>query len=906
MSEATYRISRDVVPKTYEIDLSTSPRRKGFSGTLHATAQVVRATEVVTLHGRALNVKEAFATLGRRKLPAKVRIDAAAQTIELRFGEALPKGEVGLTLVYAGTLDVGLNGLYLAKSGAERAIASQCEAAEARAIFPCWDEPDLKASLQWTVRTDPGLAVVTNGVPRSKRRDPKTGQDVHRFEPTPVISTYLATVTVGHYDSTPVRQVRGTPCRVLAPRGKIEQAAFAEEVTDFVLPWFVDYFAQRYHYGKLDQVALPAFDAGAMENAGAIFYRQQLLLMDEATTSWGGKKAIAETIAHEIAHQWFGNRVTMVWWDDLWLNEAFATWVSHKVVDEWQPSWRIWDDFQSMRRHAMALDALETTHPIYTEVESPGQATEMFDAITYYKGCCILRQLEAWIGAEPFRDGLRAYLKRFKDRNARGQDLWASLGATAGVDVARVATSWTEQEGLPLISIDASERGDRTVVRLSQRRFFSRPAAMEAKDSQRWAIPVQLRWSDGTSVHTERLLLDTERLEHELPGRAAWIHGNAEGIGFYRAELSRELLQRLADARRASAAEPQRGAGLPSKQGAPASDGNRPWEAVPHGGGSLTPVERQVLLDDLWAMVLCGRASIDAFLDLLATYRGEEDYVVLEALVGRLDALVHRLAAKSDLPRLRAFVAHLLSPALAKLGWEPEAGEDPARASARAVVVSGLGDLARDPSALRQAAALAEREREAPASVDANLAAVVVRLTGLRGDQGTLQTFVEEFERRRSRQASPEEQLRYLGGLASFERPAQARAILELSLTDAVPQESMIALLRPLLARPATTALTWTFLQERWEAIVSRAGLMQISRLVEGLGALPLSRRRQVESFFQAHPVEEARRALRQALEEMELRDELRRREAPRLSAWLARYSPTPQRANSSSAQSRT
>ncbi|HWV38156.1 MAG TPA: M1 family metallopeptidase [Vulgatibacter sp.] len=854
MSAAVYRLPRDVVPASYEIDLTTSPRRKSFSGTLVAVVTVERPTAEVVLHGRGLRVREAFTQRGRRRLPAKVRLDAEAQTIRLCFDEPLPKGEAKITLHYAGKLDEGLNGLYLAKNGPERAIASQCEAVEARAIFPCWDEPDRKATLQWTVRTDPGLVVVTNGVPRSSRRDPSTGMVVHRFEPTPVLPTYLAAVTVGRYESTEVRVIGGTPCRVLTMEGKVEQAAFAEEVTEQVLPWFTSYFRQRYHYGKLDQVALPAFDAGAMENAGAIFYRQQLLLMDEATTSWAGKKAIAEAIAHEIAHQWFGNRVTMEWWDDLWLNEAFATWISHKAVDQWKPQWRIWDDFQTMRRHAIGLDALGTTHPIYTKVESPAQATEMFDAITYYKGCCVLRQLETWVGADAFREGLRAYVRRFKDRNAAGRDLWEAIGTASGVDVATFAASWISQAGFPLVTIEADEREGRTVLRLSQRRFFSRPEAMAAGSAQRWAIPLRLRWSDGEKIRTEALLLDGDEQAHELPGRAKWVHGNAEGVGFYRTELSPALLSKLA----ASGLE------------------------------GLDPVERQVVLDDQWALVLCGRAPIDSFLELIAAFEGERDYVVLEALVGRLDVLVHRVAPKEALPALRRFVAELLRPAHEELGWSDGAEPDPATAVARAAVISGLGDLARDEATLRRASEVAEQERKDPSAVDPNLAAVVLRLAALRGRPQTLDDFVTEYRRRRERRAPPEEQLRYLGALAAFEKRSLTQTVLDLCLGDTVPQESMVSLLRQLLARPATAELTWRFLQERWSEVLSRAGLMQLSRLVESLGSLPLSRKREVETFFAAHPVEEARRALSQALEEMALRDELRRREGPRLAAWLA------------------
>ncbi|HEY0840133.1 MAG TPA: M1 family metallopeptidase, partial [Vulgatibacter sp.] len=504
--------------------------------------------------------------------------------------------------------------------------------------------------------------------------------------------------------------------------------------------------------------------------------------------------------------------------------------------------------------------------------------------ITYYKGCCVLRQLEAWVGPGSFRDGLRGYLRRFKDGNAAGEDLWEAIGASSGVDVAGFASSWTRQEGFPLVSIDAEERGGRTVLRLSQRRFYSRPEAMEEESDQRWAIPLRLRWSDGTQVHTEAVLLDAAEAEHELPGRAEWIHGNADGIGFYRVELSAALVSRLA-AHGPSAREMP----APSARSAPspksskrAVSGRSPKGRAPSepaalvgttGAGAaldaLTPVERQVLLDDQWALVLCGRQPIGTFLDLLSAFHGEKDYVVLEALVGRLDVLVNRVAPKEALPALRAFVGDLLRPAHEELGWGEGPGDDPSRAVARAVLISGLGDLARDEATLRRAAAVADEECRSPASVDANLAAVAVRLAALKGTSSTLDNFVAEYRSRRDRRASPEEQLRYLGALSAFEKPALAKAVLDLTLSDTVPQESMVSLLRPLMARPATAELAWRFLKDRWQEVVSRAGLMQLSRLVEGLGALPLSKKREVESFFAAHPVEEARRALAQALEEM-------------------------------------
>ncbi len=852
--EAGYRLPREIVPQAYAIDLTTTPRRKGFSGSVAIEVCLVAATDSIVLHARGLKLGEVAARVGRKRIPATVRYQRARETASLHFDRELPQGDLTLELTFAGRLDPRMHGLYLARSGPEVAVASQCEAADARAIFPCFDEPDRKATFNWTVRTDPGLTVITNGVPKGSRKDPKTGLAVHRFEPTPVLPTYLAAVAVGRFDATQVRHVRGVPCRVVVPEGKLAQAEFAEEVTDAVLPWFTTYFAQRYHYAKIDQVAVPGFDAGAMENAGAIFYRQQLLLLDEATASWHGRKQIAETIAHEIAHQWFGNRVTMHWWDDLWLNEAFATWISHKAVDGWRPDWRIWDDFLVLRRAAMGLDALESTHPIYAPVESPAQATEMFDAITYYKGCCVLRQLEAWIGEGPFREGLRSYMRRYKDRNAAGADLWHAIGVAADIDVDTVAQSWTEQAGFPVVHFEASERAGRTVLHVAQRRFFARHDLRDT-GNVRWFLPLQIRWSDGKRTHVHRALVREREEAIELPGRAVWVHGNADSIGFYRVELSEKLLDAVAGAVR-----------------------------------ELTPAERQALLDDVWALVLAGAQPIDRFLDLLAAFRGDADYVVVEAMAARAAVLLHRLADEATVPALRRFLHQLFAPALAALGWEGAADEGPDRAVARAELVGVLGELCRDEAVLDRATALAEVEAADPSAVEPNLAGVVVRLSAIRADRKRVDRLVGEYLARRERRASPEEQSRYLRALAAVEKSGPLREVLSLTLGETIPQEQLVSVLRALFARPTQAVATWRFLQRNWAAVAGRTGPMAISHLVEATGRLPAQHKREIERFFAKHPVEEARRALQQALEEIDLYAALREREGPRLSAWLARH----------------
>jgi puromycin-sensitive aminopeptidase len=760
-----------------------------------------------------------------------------------------------LHIRYTGKLSSGLHGLYLAVDGADRAIVSQCEASDARAIFPCFDEPGFKAPLVWTVRTDPGLTVITNGASVTQRRT--GGRALHRFKATAPIPTYLAAVTIGEYDGTPARRIAKVPCRIWSGPAKGAQTGFAEQVTAAVLPWFERYFGKSYAFTKLDQVAVPGFDAGAMENAGAIFYRQGLLLMQPGATSWAAQKRIAEVVAHEIAHMWFGNLVTLAWWDDLWLNEAFATWIA---VDLWQPEWRLWDDTVESRQAALAADGLMSTHAIYAEVNNPAEATELFDVITYEKGCAVLRMLERYLGDGRFRTGIRDYMQRFAFGNAAGRDLWDALGRASGEEIEPIATSWINQAGCPLVTVSAGREGSTPVLHLGQRRFFAHPGAMADATPARWQIPIVLRLGDGAAVREQRVLLReanaTVTLEEGESVR--WCFPNADAVGFYRTQLDDALLSQLLDE------------GLPA----------------------LTPAERATLIEDQWALVLCGAGSIDRFMRVLSAFGCESDHIVSRTLANRLAYLEAFLVADADRSKLHHFVAALSGNQWADLGWESQADEAPPRTARRATVVYLLGHVARDPKILAHATELALREMRDPSAVHADIANVVVQLAAQRGDRALLDRFVRTYVARRRMRLAPEVQARYLHALGRFEEPAAVERVLSLCLDGTVPQDQLRAVLTPLLSARASNRRTWVFLQRHWTTLAPRIGDMALPRLVEALGMLPVDLRDEVEGFFAAHPVAEAKRAVHKALEALALRAHLLAREQARLGDWLDRNPP--------------
>ncbi len=663
---------------------------------------------------------------------------------------------------------------------------------------------------------------------------------------------------MGDFEASAVTRPGKIPCRVVCGRGKLGQTDFAAEVTAAALTWYQDYFAQRYNYQKLDQVAVPGFDAGAMENVGAIFYRQNLLLMAPGATSWQAQKRIAEVIAHEIAHQWFGNLVTMKWWDDLWLNEAFATWVAFKAIDAWRPKWRIWDEYLQSKEAALEADALVNTHPVYTEVQSPAEATELFDVITYEKGCSILRMVESYLGEEVFRDGIRRYLAAFKNGNATGRDLWQKLEEASGEPMSELLQRWVTTEGFPLLSVDLAEVDGATVLRLRQRRFFASGVEESQAPAVTWPIPMTIGYDRGLGLKTLRVSLHEAEAKVRLPagGELCFVHPNLGATGFYRTQLDDELLRRL----------------------------------LAHGLTSLDPASRICLIDDQWALVRSGLAHVESFVEVLRAFRDEHDYAVVRSLAGRLGYLDQRLVGDADRPRFARFVSDLFAARLAEVGFAGRAHEDEGVAARRATLIHALGDLARDPRVLDEAERCMRRELVDPAAIDANLAGVVLALAALRGDEDLLREYLRVYKERKAARLAPELQSRYLGALPYFEDEAAAASILQACLDGTIPQEQLRTILVPRLLRRGHQRETWDFVKQHFGYLRERVGVMGISRLVEATGALPFELYDDVREFFAQNPVAEAKRALQKALEAMTLREQLREREGARLGRWLAEH----------------
>jgi puromycin-sensitive aminopeptidase len=550
---------------------------------------------------------------------------------------------------------------------------------------------------------------------------------------------------------------------------------------------------------------------------------------------------------------WYGDLVTMAWWDDLWLNEAFATWMAFHVVDAWKPEWKMWNDFQHHRAAALGLDALAETHPIYVKVRTPSEATQNFDLITYEKGASVVRMIERFLGAETFREGVRRYIRAHGEGNAVAADLWNALAEASGQDVEPVVRAWIEQPGFPLLRLRRSERDGRSWLRFEQERFLSNPKAK--RPGALWPVPWVGRVASGESTRTVRQLLTKRRGEIELPVRGPrFVYGNAEEGGFYRPLHDEAELAALAGALDA-----------------------------------LAPVERMGLVGHQWAAARAGSAAVDAFLDLALSFGRERDPDVLVALRGPLE-LCARCSGRTLGPAreaaLRARVARTFHPAFAEAGWESAPHERDDDRLRRAALLGLVGEVGEAKEVLGEARERGLRFLADRRSLEPNLADAVVSLAARAGGEPLFERYLAA-----SREAStPQDQRRFLLGLGAFAEPKLVERALELTLTDAVGTQDVAILLTRLIGNRAASERAWAFWKKRFEKLRRRMPPMLVTRPIEALPALGTRAwRNDVAAFFRAHPVATGARAVKQTLEQFDLNLAFDERAKGVVGKWLER-----------------
>ena len=843
MTANPHRLPRTVLPRHYQLVLEPDLEAARFAGRQAVRIEVTEAVERILCNAIELAIDEAWLTAADGSGPRTelaVELDESLERAAFTASTPIAAGTYLLHSAFRGELNDKLRGFYRSTftdhEGNERTIATtQFESTNARRAFPCWDEPDFKASFGVTLTVAPDLFAVScaGEVGRATRPDGRV--DV-TFADTMVMSTYLVAFIVGPLEATEPVDVNGTPLRVVHPLGQGHLTAFALDCGAFCVRYFEEYFGIAYPGDKLDLVAVPDFAFGAMENLGCVTFREVLLLIDPDAATQPELQRAADVIAHEIAHMWFGDLVTMAWWEGLWLKEAFATFMEMKATDAYRPDWQRWVDFGLSKTAAYDTDALASTRAIEYEVVSPADAEGMYDILTYEKGAAVVRMLEQYLGEEQFRRGVRLYLQRHSYGNTRTTDLWDALEEASSQPVRAVMDSWIFQGGFPLVSGEL-DRASGTLA-LSQQHF-----RYDGDGTHRFGVPVIVDAVRGGSRTTHRLLLDGERAQLELAGADAVVL-NAGGHGFYRSRYR-------AEGRAALTAAAQE---------------------------LLTPIERYNLIDDAYAAMLAGQVAAADVLALCRELAHDDDLSVWQRISGALAGLA-RLLDGEDLARLESAVRSLSLPALDIVGWEPAAGEGDRQRELRATLFSLAGTTGNDPGVQSRTAAL-----HGDPGADPSLAAAAVTVLAHVGGAARW----EEFKARIGGATTPQEVRRYTFALADFDDWALTEATLRLCLDGEIKSQDGPFVVARTIANRRGADRAWGFVEQHWDELNERFPTNTISRMLGTITTVTdAALAARIETFLDTHPVPQGSKTVAQNREKMSVMVALARREAAALAEAL-------------------
>lgn len=859
-----YRLDGPIRPVRYELTLEPDLEAATFAGEVLISVLVTAPTDTIACNALDLDILAADLTEGPLSdgsplAVTGVALDAETERVTFTLERTLLPGEAHLRVRFNGQLNDKLRGFYRSTftdtDGVEQVIATtQFEATDARRAFPCWDEPDHKASFVISLIVDKDLFAVSNASELSREPAPdRTGKHLVRFAETIVMSTYLVAFVVGPLEATAPIDVDGTPMRVIYPKGKGHLTDFALEVGAFCLRHFTNYYGIPYPGDKLDLVAVPDFAFGAMENLGCVTFREILLLVDPATTTQAELLNVTDVVNHELAHMWFGDLVTMKWWNGIWLNEAFATFMEMHATDAFRPQWDRWTTFGLSRTAAFDTDSLTSTRPIEYPVISPADAEGMFDILTYEKGAAVVRMLEQYLGEDQFRAGIRQYLAEHAYGTTETTDLWDAIESATGEPVRRIMDSWIFQGGFPVISVDVVNDG--RTLRLSQHRFGYAGDLGDGEspipahdDAAQWIVPLifsQRSATDGV-ITFEKVLLDQPSIDIDLIEPATWIYVNTEGTGFYRARYAPDLRAAL----------------------------------VAHAQTDLSAIERYGLVDDIWASVLAGDLEAHDFLEVAEAFREEADLSVWQRIIAGLTAL-DRVVDGDGRAALHTRVRGLINPAYEKLGPEPRPEDSDRDRALRGVLFEALGVLGGNIDVQSRAHVILDIGALEP---DPALVAASVNIVAATGTS----TDFDEFIRRMKNAPTPQEELRYLGALADFPDPDLIARLVRMTLTDEVRSQNAPLLLRRALSNRDAGEIAWFFVSSEWEAITTRLPSNSIARFLEGIRGLSRSgTAAEVMAFFETHEVPQGDKILAQHLERLEVNVALRQRESERLARRL-------------------
>ncbi|KAI7832592.1 peptidase family M1-domain-containing protein [Gamsiella multidivaricata] len=851
----------NVTPSHYTLTITPDLEKYTFRGYVEINITIHEATKTIQINTKELTTSWVNVEIdGKTHDAAETTFDEHRETTTFTFESELPKGSAVLSMHFDGILNDKMAGFYRSsykdtEGNAKVMGVTQFEATEARRAFPCWDEPSAKATFSIKLVIPVDLVALSNMPVESVTMVEPEEKTVH-FEKTPIMSTYLVAWAVGDFEyveSTTTKLENPVTCRVYTLPGLKEQGRFAVEITPKILEYFSEIFGTAYPLPKMDQIAVPDFDMGAMENWGLVTYRTVALLFDEKTSDLRFKEQVASIVAHELAHQWFGNLVTMEWWDHLWLNEGFATWVGTLAVDHLFPEWDTWSSFvvNDVQR-GIALDSLRSSHPIEVPVNDPHEIHQIFDAISYSKGASVIRMLSNWLTLDVFLAGIRRYLKKHEYQNATTDDLWAALSEESKIDVGEFMGTWTRVIGLPILDVSESDG----VVSVEQHRYLSTNDVKPEEDETIWWVPLGV-YPKPESIADPNQTLKTRSLKFEVPEGPYLLNKNFSGV--FRTNYPPSAIARIG-------------------------------QAILNGSDLVSLSDRAGLVADISSLAKSGHTATKNFLDLVQYYKNEDTYIVWELLAQRVGEIASVFADDERIYQgINHFQRNLIDGMVQKLGWEYPDGEDYLTSRLRNVILRTAGRAGHEATVAeaKRRFAIFVSDPSQDGILHPSIRQTAFEIVLSKGGEEELNHVLKYFR------SAPkqDQQVVALLALGHVQKPELIAKVQALAISEEVRSQDIMYVLNGLSVNPKARLSTWEFVKAKWPLLEER--YKSSMGLLGACVKAPLSQVsdsslvKDVTEFFVDKDTKSFQRALDQAIESLNVNSAWVAREHEGLTAWL-------------------
>ena len=832
-----YQLSNKIKPNNYNLSLTPDFNSMTFSGKVVIELSIFEPTNQITMNAIELDlINSSISTDSGLLSSNNFEYNEEKEQVTISFENTINESNAVLSVEFTGVLNDRLHGFYRSsyedENGNQKIMAcTQFEPTDARRAFPCWDEPEIKSTFEIMLSVPKEMEAISN-MPINKEEVSENNYKKVYFDKTPIMSTYLLAFIIGDLDKCTTIAENNVEINIWATKHNVIHGEFALQVAKDLLKYYNEYFQIDYPLPKLDHLAIPDFAAGAMENWGAITYREVALLFDEKNSAPATKQRIAEIVAHEMAHMWFGDLVTMKWWNDLWLNESFASWMATKAIDHLFPEWNMWTQFiYTDYNSGLSLDGLENSHPIVQAVNNPSEINQLFDAISYSKGASIIRMLETYVGEDKFRDGLRQYMQLYKYSNAEGNNLWECIQEASETEIIPMMESWTKQTGYPVINI-TWESDSR--LSLNQERFLY---SNKTNLPDTWLVPISIV-SGKNMDKVDSFILDSNSttIDAAADTNNGFMKVNYDTAGFYRVNYPKEHWKNLSE--------------LINKQ-------------------LLKPTDRLSIQSDAYALAKARKISATVFLELIKSYNNEKDFGVWSDLTNNMRS-IDLLLRKTELGKIyKNMCVETLKPIGEKLGWEVSPNEGHLESLLRTTILSSLGSFG-DEDTINKSLELLEQFFSDKISLAPELRSIVYNLSAQTGDKSIYNLILD----RARKEQLQEEKLRLYASLCRVENDELFNKTLQLSISDEIRTQDTVSLLSLMsVNRNNGAEATWDFIKSNWALLDERygSGGFAMMRLVGITGnLLTKSDYDNVQGFFNDHPIESAYRTLQQSLERID------------------------------------